>query len=115
MFARRINLRSVAAWTVFAALLAGLPLHACMPLWCDGQVFDVCARVLLRGGVLYREVFDFATPGMVLTQAAIRGLLGWRTEALRLIDVLLVLGSVALLAGFVLPRPRMPGGRVWAA
>src|SRR5262245_24738595 len=103
------------AWLVLALLLlVGLPLHLCMPLWCDCQMFDVCARILPRG-VVYREVYYFAPPGMLFAQTAVRELFGWRSEALRLADLLIVGAEVALLAGLVLPPPRQAGGRVWVA
>jgi hypothetical protein len=52
-----VRWRSVLGWVVLALLLVvGLPLHVCMPVWTDVHLFDLAARVLLRGGILYREI-----------------------------------------------------------
>lgn len=111
-----MKLLPLTAWFTLAVLLAlAVPLHLCMPIWCDGQMFDVCARVLLRGQLFHREVFYFTPPGMIFAQAGIRSVLGWSSEALRLADLLLVCGSVALLVRFILPTSRWLGGQVWTA
>ena len=69
-----------------AFLVAGLPLFVCMPLWADVTLYDLCARNLLRGGVLYRDILDTNLPGMVWLHALIRALFGWRSEVIRLVD-----------------------------
>ena len=85
-------------WSVAAlALLAGVPLFVCMPPWTDATLYDVAARNILRGGVHYRDVFDTNLPGMVWATAAIRSIAGWSCEALRIADLLIVGGSVAIL------------------
>src|SRR5438094_434799 len=117
------------AWAALLLVLAvGLPLFLCMPLWFDVIHYDLCARKLLRGGVLYRDVFDNNLPGVIWMQAAVRAALGWRPEMLRLADfsfmalvVLLLLrwvpaggrgaparvGTAAALAAFYLFTPEM--------
>jgi hypothetical protein len=77
-------------------LTAALPLFLCLPLWADTTHYDLCARALLAGGVLYRDIFDMNLPGMVWVHAAVRSLVGWRSEALRALDVLVVAGLVGL-------------------
>src|SRR5262245_4942929 len=98
---------ALAAWALLAALLlVGLPLFLCMPLWCDCTFYDLGARSLLRGGVLYRDLFYHGVPGMMLLQAAVRAALGWGSVALRLADFAFVSGCVWLLAR----QPPLGGG-----
>src|SRR5205807_8551819 len=97
------------AWAVLLLALAlGLPLFLCMPLWFDVLHYDLCARQLLRGGVLYRDAFDNNLPGIIWIQAAVRAVLGWRPEALRLAD----LGFMAL--GVLLLMHWVPARGAWA-
>jgi hypothetical protein len=106
----------VAGALVMLAVLGGsLPLFLCMGPTVDNSFFDVCARTILRGGVLYRDIFLHGPPGMVLVQTAIRVLLGWRNEALRLVDFVIVSLSVGLLVGAVLPPSMSLAGKLWTA
>jgi hypothetical protein len=90
------------AWGVLLLVLAlGLPLFVCMPLWFDVIHYDLCARKVLRGGVLYRDIFDNNLPGIIWMQAAVRGVVGWRPEALRLVDFTFMAGTVLLLLRWV--------------
>lgn len=107
--------RSILGWmALLLLLLVGLPFHVCMPLWVDAHFFDLAAKVLLRGGILYQEVFYTGPPAMMFTQAAIRSVVGWSSEALRAVDFLMVLSSILLLTCVVLPPSPWSGGRVWA-
>ena len=96
------------------ALVAGLPLFLRMPPWCDLTLYDVAARNLLAGGVHYRDVFDTNLPGFVWLLAGVRAVFGWSTEAVRLVDLAIVVGVVG-----VLDRLAVAGGadrtaRAWA-
>jgi hypothetical protein len=105
-----------AGWLTLALLLAvALPLHACMPLWTDAHYYGVCGRVLLRGGLFHREVLYCAPPGTPFVHAALRAAVGPGGEALRVADLFIVLAAAFLLVACAFPRPRLPGGRVWAA
>ena len=85
-------------WSAVAlSLIAGVPLFVCMPPWTDATLYDVAARNILRGGVHYRDVFDTNLPGMVWATAAIRSIAAWSSEAIRMADLLIVGGSVAIL------------------
>jgi hypothetical protein len=86
-----------------------------MAPWADTTFFDICARTLLRGEVLYREVFLHGPPGMVLILAAIRHFLGWSYEALCAVDLVCVATIVALLVTLVQPGGFSRAGRLWAA
>jgi hypothetical protein len=110
----RLSLRL--AWVaLLLLLLAGLPLFLCMPLYADVTARDVVARSLLRGGVHYRDVFDNHLPGMTWLRLGIRRLLGWRSEAIRLVDFLAVAAAVGLLVFRLRPLGLTRAARVWAA
>src|SRR5262249_44993775 len=83
----------------------------CMPLWNDVNHYDLCARTLLRGGVLYRDVFDNNLPGIIWMQAAVRAALGWRPEALRLPGFGIMALGVLLLLGWGPARGRGAAAR----
>jgi hypothetical protein len=79
-----------AAWLTMALLmLLALPLFLCMPVWIDASLYDLAARNVLHGGVHYRDLFDTNLPGMLWLHLVVRSALGWSTEALRLVDILL--------------------------
>jgi hypothetical protein len=75
--------------------------------------FMTSARTIQRGGVLYRDTFDTNLPGMAWLHLAVRSLFGWRSEALRAADFLVVAGIAFLLARWVpvMSRP----ARIWTA
>jgi hypothetical protein len=86
-----------------------------MPLYCDTAHYDICARSLLQGGVLYRDTFDTNLPGMVWSHMAVRALLGWSPEVIRVADLLVLIGVIVLLLR-MLQRAGVPGvGRLWTA
>jgi hypothetical protein len=78
--------------------LAALPQFVRMPLGNDTVHYDLCARALLRGGAPYRDVFDTNLPGIVWLHVAVRSLLGWSSEAMRLADFAVVASVVCLLS-----------------
>ena len=49
---------STAAAALLLVLIVCLPIFLCMAPWVDATFYDVFARVLLGGGVLYRDTFD---------------------------------------------------------
>jgi hypothetical protein len=106
--------------TVFSAVLlavllgVNLPLFVCMPLDCDVHFYDLCARNLLRGGTHYVDLFDTNLPGMPWIHVLVRSLVGWRSEALRLVDFGVVAAIAVLLVGW-LPASAGPGARMLVA
>ena len=109
--AREARMLALLSWTVLAGvLLAGVPIFLCMPVWFDTYHYDICGRTLLQGGVLYRDVFDNNLPGIIWLQTGVRLLVGWRTDAIRLVDLLFYTVGVLLLLRWV---PRR--ARVWAS
>jgi hypothetical protein len=109
----RWGLRCAAIVIVAVLALAG-PLFVCMPLWVDCYLFDICARALLRGEVVYREFFLHGPPGMMLTVTGIRSLVGWRSEALRLVDLGIVTAVIVLWVRFCFPARASSAARAWA-
>jgi hypothetical protein len=88
----------IAGWIVLTALLmAGLPLHVCMPPWLDVTLYDMAARTVLRGGVHYRDIYDNNLPGIVWIHMAICAMFGYRSEVIRLTDAMIVGASIYLL------------------
>jgi hypothetical protein len=74
-----------------------VPQFVCMPLWVDCTFFDIVARSVLRGKRIYHDLFLHGPPGMILVTAGLRWLIGWRSEALRVIDFLIACGIILLL------------------
>jgi hypothetical protein len=104
------------AWVALGVLLlVNVPLLVCMPLWPDVSLYDVCARNLLDGGVPYRDAFDNNLPGIVWLHALIRWLLGWSSEAIRLVDLLIVAAIVYLLVRWLRLLGRSRAAQVWTA
>ena len=102
---------AVLGWlTLGVILVAGVPLFLCMPFWFDVYHYDGCARTIMRGGVMYRDVFDNNLPGVIWLHAALRTLLGWRPEMLHLADLIFYTVDVLLLVRWVPCR-----ARVWLA
>jgi hypothetical protein len=103
-------------WACLLLLLTvALPLFLCMPLWADVIHYDLCARNLLRGGVHYRDTFDVNLPGMAWLHVAVRSLLGWSSEAMRLADFLVVAVIVGLLVCWLRPLGVTRTVRAWTA
>jgi hypothetical protein len=72
------------------------PLFICMPLNSDTALFDLQAECVLEGGVLYRDIVEPNLPGIVWIHLAIRPLVGWSSEAIRGVDLLIFSGIVFL-------------------
>jgi hypothetical protein len=82
---------------LFLILYINLPAFLCMGLDPDVSQWDLCARTVLQGGVLYQDAVENNLPGMLWLHVLIRSLLGWRPEVLRLIDLLVVFAVIWLL------------------
>ena len=106
----------VTGWIVLALLLAiGVPLLLCMPPWADVTMYDVAAQTLLRGGVMYRDVFDTNLPGAIWVQTIVRALFGWRYDTLRAFDLLVVSAVLWLLLEWIRELGARRTTRVWVA
>ena len=108
------RLSAVLNWSALALILVGgVPLFLCMPFWFDVYHYDGCARTMMRGGVLYRDVFDNNLPGVIWLHAALRSLVGWQPEMLHLADLVFFTVDVLLLVRWVPSRAtRLVGGGV---
>src|SRR6516162_3046727 len=96
---------SVIGWSALLFFLGvTLPLFLCMPPWLDTTFFDLCARTMLEGGMLYRDIFIHGLPGFMLILAPVRAMVGWRSETLRALDFLIVAAVTGLLIGLIKPR-----------
>jgi hypothetical protein len=94
--------RAGCPWHAGAALLAllvlSIPIVVCMPLTSDTVLFDLQAKIVLNGGALYRDVIEPNLPGVVWIHILVRTLVGWTSEAIRLIDLALFGFSAGLLS-----------------
>ncbi|MBX3443089.1 MAG: hypothetical protein KF774_11845 [Planctomyces sp.] len=85
-----------------AVVLAALgPPFLCAPPGPDPAMYDVQARTVLDGGVLYRDVVEPNLPGAVWIHLAVRRCAGWSSEALRAFDLAWFLATAVLAAAFV--------------
>ena len=107
------SVRVPQAVTLFA-LAIGLPLHMRTPVWCDHTLYDVAARNLLWGGVLYRDVFDTNLPGFVWLMTAIRWAFGYGTPAFRIVDLAVVASIVLFIDRIARRGGATPASRWWA-
>ncbi len=80
------------AWLVLA-----VPIFLRMPLTNDAELFDLHARMLASGKVLYQDILEPNLPGVIWIHSAVRTVAGQSPEALRGFD-LLVFGSIMALS-----------------
>jgi hypothetical protein len=90
-------LRRGNVWIVLAGWLcvAG-PLFVCMPLNSDTALYDVQARLVLDGGVAYRDIVEPNLPGALWGHIGIRTVLGWSSEVIRTVDLVVLLALLSL-------------------
>jgi hypothetical protein len=111
-----MSLRAILGWCLTAVLLAaGVPLFLRMPLWCDATLYDVAAQTLLSGGVHYRDVFDTNPPGFVWLLCGVRSAFGTSSEALRAVDLTIVVVIMAALLRLAWQAGAAPASLAWAA
>ncbi|HUG91593.1 MAG TPA: hypothetical protein VML55_12200 [Planctomycetaceae bacterium] len=107
---------ATAAWFALCVLLlSSAPLHVAMPLASDAVLYDLQAQTVLAGGVLYRDVFETNLPGIVWLHVAVRSLVGWSSEALRLVDLTIFGGLVWLVTRLLRRCEVSPAARATAA
>lgn len=98
----------------FVALVAGGPLFLRSPPWCDVTLYQLAARNLLHGGVHYRDLFDTNLPGYVWIVTGVYWLFGPSALALRVLDLAIVAGIVALGDRFAKWGGATAAARWWA-
>lgn len=107
---------AAAGWVATAgAIIVGGPLFVRMPPWCDLTLYQVAARNLLDGGVLYHDVFDTNLPGFLVLLAGIQAVLGPSVAAVRLADLAIVAAAVWVLVKWVRRAGGGLAGAAWAA
>src|SRR5690349_1844170 len=75
----------------------------------DQGIYAVVADTILDGGMPYRDAWDFKPPGIFLTYALAQGLFGKSMLAIRLLEVLGLIGTafgLQRLGQVFLDRPR---------
>ncbi len=72
----------------------------------DTVLYDLQARCLLNGGVLYRDILEPNLPGIVWVHAVVRSWIGWTSTALLAFDLIVVLAIGCLLAKLTRIRVR---------
>jgi hypothetical protein len=103
------------AWSLLFALLAvNLPAFICMGLDSDILMYDLIARRVLAGDVHYRDLLETNFPGIIWLHMTFRSLFGWRSEALRAVDFVMVAASIGLLVRW-LPRESPAWSRIFTA
>lgn len=80
---------SACALAIGLLLLLLVPLFVCSPVTSDTSLFDVQAMSAIRGGVLYRDIVEPNLPGIVWVHIALRSIVGWSSEAIRIADLLI--------------------------
>jgi hypothetical protein len=96
------------------ALVIGVPLFLRSPPWCDITLYQMAARNILNGGVHYRDIFDTNLPGFVWAMTALYSAFGPNVVALRVLDLLIVLGVVLLIDRLAKWGGATPAARWWA-
>jgi hypothetical protein len=103
-----------AALLLIAFLIATVPLVITLPQCLDSSFFDLIARDVLRGQMVYRDYFLHGPPGMLLIQSGVRTLFGWRSETVYCLDFIIIGVSACLLFRFI-QQPRIgPARALWA-
>lgn len=86
-------------WTLFLLLLLSqVPIFVQQTLTPDTVLYDLQAKCLLNGGVLYRDVLEPNLPGIVWIHAMLRSVIGWCSPAFLLFDLFVVAAVGMLLA-----------------
>ena len=92
-------------------LTIAVPLFVCSPVTSDTSLFDVQALTAMKGGVLYRDVLEPNLPGIVWVHIALRSVIGWSSEAIRMAD-LLIFGLTIFLLSRLLKECRCGGQQI---
>lgn len=104
-----------AALCALAILAVGGPQFVRMPLTNDAALYDLQAGILRDGGVLYRDILEPNLPGIVWLHVFVRSLFGESSEALRLFDLTVVGGVIALSAAWMRRAGASARSALWFA
>lgn len=95
------------------SVAVGVPLFVRSPLWCDVTLYDLAARNVLAGGVHYRDLFDTNTPGFVWLLSGLRSVIGWGSESVLVVDLLIALGTTLTLCRLAKLAGASAVNRLW--
>ena len=98
--------RFLMAGLFLTLLVSQVPILLQLTLTPDAVLYDVQARCLLEGGVLYRDVLEPNLPGVVWIHAIVRIVAGWSPEALRVFDLIVVIAGCWLLVRLATSQSR---------
>ena len=99
-----MNRVCILLWSFFLLLLLSqIPIFVQQTLTPDTVLYDLQAKCLLNGGVLYRDVLEPNLPGIVWVHAIVRSVIGWSSPAFLIFD-LFVVASVGMLLGRIASR-----------
>ena len=102
------------ALLLLAALwILAAPLFVCSPVTSDTSLFDVQAMTVLKGGVLSRDVLEPNLPGIVWLHLAVRSLVGWSSEAIRAVDLVIFAATLLVFCSFISSPDRRHPRRQW--
>ena len=97
--------RAIIFWALPALLLMlQVPVFLQMPLTPDAVLYDLQARCLMQGGVLYRDIVEPNLPGVVWIHVIVRSLFGDADQVLRVFDLVIVLSITGILCRVVADR-----------
>ena len=103
--------RVLIAGPLLALLVSQVPNFLQLTLTPDAVLYDVQARCLLEGGVLYRDVLEPNLPGIVWVHAVVRSVAGWSAEVLRSFDLCVVVCSCSQVRAWGMKMPKLPASR----
>lgn len=96
-------------WTVSSCvLLVNLPIFLCQHLSVDTIMYDLQARAVFGGGVLYRDIVEPNLPGVVGIHLAVRSIAGWSSVAMRAFDLLVLFASLSFLSLLIFGKKEQP-------
>lgn len=88
----------VAAIILLATVAYVTPLFVSKPLTSDTVLYDLQAKTVLDGGVAYRDILEPNLPGAIWTHMALRSAIGDSSEAIRIVDLLILGLNLSLLS-----------------
>lgn len=98
----RMSRRRQVVWVfTLVVLLSQLPIFVQQALTPDTVLYDLQARCVLNGGVLYRDILEPNLPGIVWVHIVVRSLIGWSSPALRVFDIFIVIAISSVLEKLV--------------
>jgi len=87
----------VAALIFIFILILNIPLFIRMPLATDVVLYDLQAQMVLKGGILYQDIFETNLPGIVWLHMLVRSVIGMSSDAIRVVDLIIFNGTALLL------------------